>query len=167
MADLAISARRSARAQGIALLVMGIISAALAITLHPINQLDLLALGVGLFIAWAFDTAHLFIPAILITLAGLVNVLWQYGVIRNAWLEGAHLIAIGLAVLIILLAAQRGAFGVGANPITPGILIVVLGIALLMLGTGIGGAVNAFVFGLWLPMLVFLLVGAWRLLWRS
>ena len=162
--------RGSARAQGIVLLGMGILCVALAILLHPINQLDLLALGVGLFIGWAFDTRRMFIPATLITLLGLVNVLWQYGIIRGGWLEGAHLIAIGLALVVILLAARRGALtipGVGANPITPGILIAVLGITLVLLGTGIGGAVNVFVFGLWLPALVFLVVGIYHLLGRS
>jgi hypothetical protein len=120
-------------------------------TLDPV-----LATGIGLLLGWLLYQGRLFILAALVLPPGIVNELFDHGLIGR-YLEPAHLIAIGLGLLAVTAAARTrpnwvhpGAWSVG---------LVVLALGLLLLLALASSAASGVIFSFWLPAAVFGVLG--------
>ena len=144
----------SARRQGSVLVAGGLICALLQATLHPGHDLSLLALGLGLLVGHLAWRERLFIPGVMITLIALVNVLATYNIFPGDALLALDFVALGVGAGIATLAARRTY--VGQNPLSPALIIIVIGV--LIYGLGIASAPTdqfyQFFFTLWMPALV-------------
>jgi hypothetical protein len=156
---------RAGKATHTATLVLlgeGIICAVIAATLRPDHELGLLALGVGLLFAHLADREHYLIPGAIVTPVALVNVLWLYGVVPGNDVEGFHLLAVGGAVALLMLAA-RGHM-VRQNPVSAGLWPALIGVLILGLSITAPAVTSFFRFfeTLWLPAVVFGASALWR-----
>lgn len=140
----------------------GIICAVIAATLRPDHELGLLALGVGLLLAHLADRDRYLIPGVIVAPVALVNVLWLYGVVPGNDVEGFHLLAVGCAVALLMVAARRHA--IGQNPVSVGLWPALIGFLILGLSLTTPTATTFFRFfeSLWMPATVFGVTALWR-----
>jgi hypothetical protein len=121
-----------------------------------------LAVGIGLLLGWLLYPKRLFILTALILPLGVVNQLFDNGVISGHFIEAAHLLALALGLLAITWAmrsrpawARPGAFSLG---------IVVAALGLLLLAANASGTASQIIFSFWLPTIVLGALGLWYLL---
>ena len=145
----------------------GVVCAVVAATLRPDHELGLLALGVGLLLAQLADRDHYLIPGVIVAPVALVNVLWLYGVVPANDVEGFHLLAVGGAVALLMVAAR--AHVIGQNPVSAGLWPALIGVLILGLSLATPAATTFFRLfeSLWMPALVFGATGLWRLARRT
>jgi hypothetical protein len=139
--------------QAYVLLLLGIIFLLLAWLLHPSTSdypIGVMMLGIGMAIAALLNPYRLVIASWLTTLLGIAVFLFFSHRIPGDQVFPAYIIAMGVALIGIALMGRRGYIKAGA--ITPGIIVLLVGIieALLLAGRTPGNFVP-FMLSLWLP----------------
>ena len=139
--------------QAYVLLLLGIIFLLLAWLLHPSTSeypIGVMMLGIGMAIAALLNPFRLVIASWLTTLLGIVVFLSFSHRIPGGQVFPAYIIAMGVALIGIALMGRRGYIKAGA--ITPGIIVLLVGIieALLLAGRTPNNFVP-FMLSLWLP----------------
>jgi hypothetical protein len=158
-------AARAARANRIrqtyTLLGLGVVSilAALILRLNPYTYpIGVLIFGMGLLISSFLYPPRLIIAGWLVTPLGIATFLTFKNIIPNSQILPFFLLAIGIGLLAIAQAAQRGYVGKGA--LSPAILVLVVGLIELLLARGlIPSWFIPFMLSLWLPGIGLILVG--------
>jgi len=139
--------------QAYVLLLLGIIFLLLAWLLHPSTSeypIGVMMLGIGMAIAALLNPFRLVIASWLTTLLGIAVFLFFSHRIPGGQVFPAYIIAMGVALIGIALMGRRGYIKAGA--ITPGIIVLLVGIieALLLAGRTPNNFVP-FMLSLWLP----------------
>jgi len=139
--------------QAYVLLLLGIIFLLLAWLLHPSTSeypIGVMMLGIGMAIAALLNPYRLVIASWLTTLLGIAVFLSFSHRIPGDQVFPAYIIAMGVALIGIALMGRRGYIKAGA--ITPGIIVLLVGIieALLLAGRTPNNFVP-FMLSLWLP----------------
>ena len=139
--------------QAYVLLLLGIIFLLLAWLLHPSTSeypIGVMMLGIGMAIAALLNPYRLVIASWLTTLLGIAVFLFFSHRIPGDQVFPAYIIAMGVALIGIALMGRRGYIKAGA--ITPGIIVLLVGIieALLLAGRTPNNFVP-FMLSLWLP----------------
>jgi len=139
--------------QAYVLLLLGIIFLLLAWLLHPSTSeypIGVMMLGIGMAIAALLNPYRLVIASWLTTLLGIAVFLFFSHRIPGDQIFPAYIIAMGVALIGIALMGRRGYIKAGA--ITPGIIVLLVGIieALLLAGRTPNNFVP-FMLSLWLP----------------
>jgi len=153
--------RAHSRWQAFVLLVLGIIFIVLALLLHPSTSdypIGVLLFGVGMLTAAAINPYRLVSAGLVVTLFGVATFLTFKHFIPGNQILSYHLLAAGLALLGIALMARRGYVGAGA--VTPGLLVVIVGILEFLLAAGdTPPNFIPFMLSLWLPGIGLLVLG--------
>jgi hypothetical protein len=161
----AISHARNRR-QAYMLLLLGIICLLAAWLLHPntgIYPIGVMVFGVGMLIASIINLYRLMIASLLVTLLGIAVFLFYKHIIPGNQVFPVYIIAMALGLLGIALMVRRGYVGAGA--VTPGLLVLVVGIIeyLLVGGYSIGSltpdSFTSFMLSLWLPGIGLIILG--------
>ena len=139
--------------QAYVLLLLGIIFLLLAWLLHPSTSeypIGVMMLGIGMAIAALLNPYRLVIASWLTTLLGIAAFLFFSHRIPADQVFPAYIIAMGVALIGIALMGRRGYIKAGA--ITPGIIVLLVGIieALLLAGRTPNNFVPIML-SLWLP----------------
>jgi len=147
--------------QAYALLLFGAILLLGAWLLHP-NPFDypigVLLLGVGMLISSLLNPGRLIIASSLTTAIGVAVFLVFKGVIPGNQALPAYILALGIGLLAIAIAARRGYVGRGA--VSPAGIVIGVGlIEVLLVGHLTPPGLIAFALSLWLPGLGLLLLG--------
>jgi hypothetical protein len=158
-------AARAARANKIrqtyTLLGLGVVSilVALILRLNPYSYpIGVLIFGIGLLIGSFLYPPRLIIAGWLVTPLGLAVFLTFKHIIPDGQILAFFLLAIGIGLLAIAQAAQRGYVGKGAR--SPAILVLVVGIVELLLARGLTPSwFIPFMLSLWLPGIGLIVVG--------
>src|SRR5579859_3106418 len=155
------------RRQAYMLLLLGIICLLAAWLLHPdttVYPVGVMVLGVGMLIASIINPYRLMIASLLVTLLGIAVFLFYKHIIPGNQVFPVYIIAMALGLLGIAWMARRAYVGAGA--ITPGLLILLVGIIeyLLVGGYSIGsltsGRFTSFMLSLWLPGIGLIVLGS-------
>ncbi len=158
-------AARAARANRIrqtyTLLGLGVvfILAALILRLNPYDYpLGVLLLGVGLLIGSFLYPPRLMIAGWLVTPLGLAVFFTFKRIIPGGQILAFFILAIGVGLLMIALAAQRGYVGKGA--LSPALIVLLVGLIELLLARGLTPpGFIPFMLSLWLPGIGLMVVG--------
>jgi len=119
--------------------------------------------GVGMLIASIINPYRLIIASWLVTLLGIAVFLFYRHIIPGNQVFPVYIIAMALGLLGIAFMVRRGYVGAGA--VTPGLLVLVVGIIeyLLVGGYSIGsltpGRFTSFMLSLWLPGIALTVLG--------
>jgi hypothetical protein len=148
--------RRAGPRRLIALVAAGIVCALLQLFWHPGDEVGLLGLGLGLCAGFLADRTRLLIPAALITPIALVNVLWTAQVLRLD-IGVLNLLAAAVGLLLIAWGARAGQ--VGRGPLSPAVLLGLIGLLILGLEQRVAPGFYAWFVTLWMPAVVLPLVG--------
>ncbi len=152
--------RAKNRRQAVILLMFGIVFLVLALLVHisPFTYpLGLLLFGLGMLVAAVINPYRLLIAGILVTLIGLsIFFTYKNNIIPDA--GGSIVLAIGLGLVGIALAARRGYVTAGA--LTPAIIVMLVGLVEYgptdrLLPSGL----PSFILSFWFPGLGLLLLG--------
>ncbi len=155
------SKQAASQRQALVLIVIGILCLLGALLLH-LNSLKypfgLLVLGLGMLVAVAFYPYRLIIAAVMISCVG-VAIFFAYSPSPLVpYSTGLLVLMIGVALVIISLAARQGY--VGNAPLSPAILVIIVG--LLLFGPIMKlwpHNFAAFILSLWFPGIALLLLG--------
>jgi hypothetical protein len=152
--------------QGYLLLILGILCLLAAWLIHPNTNeypIGVMIFGFGMLIACIINPYRLVVASFLTTTLGIAAYLFFRHLIPGDQVFPVYIIAIGIALIGIALMARRGYVGAGA--ITPGVLVLGVGIIeyLLVGGYSIGGLTPdrfiSFMLSLWLPGIGLTLLG--------
>ena len=147
------------RTQALLLIVFGLLCLLCAFFLHytpSAYPIGLFLFGLGMLIAAFVNPYRLLISGILVTVIGADIFLEFKNLIPYA--GDTTVLAIGIGLILVALAARRGYMGVGA--MTPGLIVILVGIFLYPPATHFfpRGYVN-FVLSLWFPGILLLALG--------
>ncbi|BCL77788.1 hypothetical protein ccbrp13_02530 [Ktedonobacteria bacterium brp13] len=147
--------------QAYALLLIGIILLLTAWLLHPNPTnypVGILLLGVGMLISSLLNPGRLVIAGSLTTVLGIAVFLAFKGLLPANQILPAYIIALGIGLLIIAIAARRGYVGRGA--LSPAIIVLGVGLIQVLLAAHLTPpGLIPFALSLWLPGLGLLLLG--------
>lgn len=121
-----------------------------------------LATGIGLLLGWLIYPRRLFMLTALVLPLGVVNQLFDNGVISGRYLEAAHLLALALGLLTITWAMRSIPAWAHPAALSLGVVVAVLG--LLLLVADASAAAAKLIFSFWLPTAVLGALGCWYLL---
>ncbi|GAC1627068.1 MAG: hypothetical protein NVS4B11_24100 [Ktedonobacteraceae bacterium] len=146
--------------QAYILLVLGVVLLVLAWILHPnplTYPLGLFLFGVGMLVAAFFNPFRLMIGGILVTVVGAsIFLAYKNSIIPDA--GNSIVLAIGLGMVGIALAARRGYVTAGA--LTPAIIVILVGLVEYGPTAHYLPAIAApFILSLWFPGLGLLILG--------
>lgn len=157
--------------QAYVLLLLGIVCLLAAWLIHPnisVYPIGVMILGFGMLIASVINPYRLVVASFLTTTLGIAAYLFFKHLISGNEVFPVYIIAIGIGLICIALMARRGYVGAGA--VTPGILVLVVGIIeyLLVGGYSTGGLTPdrfiSFMLSLWLPGIGLTILGVLYLL---
>lgn len=141
------------RQQAYVLLLLGVVFLVLAWLLHPSTgeyPVGVLLLGLGMLLATAINPFRLVSASFLVTFLGIAVYLAFKRLIPGNQILSYYILAIGLALLGIALMARRGYVKAGA--VTPGILVIIVGVLEYLLAAGLTPPnFVPFMLSLWLP----------------
>jgi hypothetical protein len=152
----------ASRKQAFFLLLIGILFLITGwlLPIHPSNfPAGILFFGLGTLLAALLNPKRLLIPGSLFTALGVAVFL-----IFKHWLPGnqtlaAFVVAIGIGLLALVPAVKRGYVGPAA--ISPGVLVLVIGLIEVALAAGLTPSwFIAFMLSLWFPGIALVLIGA-------
>jgi hypothetical protein len=127
------------------------------------SQLDaVLATGIGVFLGWLIYPRRLFILAALVLPLGVVNQLFDKNIISGKYIEAAHLLVLALGLLAITWIMRAMPNWAHPAALSPGVVVAVLGLLLLLADAS--GAAAKLIFSFWLPTAVLGALGLWYLL---
>jgi hypothetical protein len=165
-----ISLRAKSRSKNIrqayVLLILGIVCLLAAWLIHPNTSeypIGVMIFGFGMLIASIINPFRLVVASFLTTALGIATYLFFKHLIPGSEIFPVYIIAIGIGLIGIALMARRGYVGAGA--ITPGILVLSVGIIeyLLVGGYSLAGLTPdrfiSFMLSLWLPGIGLTLLG--------
>ena len=139
--------------QAYTLLLFGIICLLAAWLLHPSTgdyPIGVMILGIGMLITTIINPYRLVAASWLVTLLGIAVFLVFKQLIPGNQTFPAYIIAMGLGLIGIAFMTRRGYIGTGA--VTPGILVLLVGIIEgLLLANLTPGNFISFMLSLWLP----------------
>lgn len=149
------------RRQAYVLLMIGIVCLLAAWLLH-LNPADypigVMIFGIGMLVAAIINPYRLVAASWLVTLLGIAAFLFFKHSIPGNQVFPAYIIAIGLGLVGIAIMARRGYIGSGA--ITPGILVLVVGIVEALLVANLTPRdFVPFMLSLWLPGIGLIVLG--------
>lgn len=160
------SARRAAirarsRQQALLLVVFGIVCLLAAWLLHPSTNaypLGVFVLGAGMLIASLLNPYRLVTAGWMVTLLGIAVFLFFGHLIPVYQVFPVYIISLGVGLIIVALMGRRGYVKAGA--VTPGIIVLVVGIVeyLLLANLTPAGFVG-FMLSLWLPGIGLVILG--------
>jgi hypothetical protein len=154
-----ISGNSRDRLQAYILLGFGLIFMLGALFLHPSPfavPIGLLFFGLGILLSAIFNPARLTIAGVIFTLIGAVIFIAFKPIIPYD--SGLAVIASGLALITIAFLTRRGYIGKGA--VTPGILILLVGLLLYQpTGREASKFLAPFILSLWFPGVMLFLIG--------
>jgi hypothetical protein len=157
--------------QAYILLILGIVCLLAAWLIHPDTSeypIGVMIFGFGMLIASIINPYRLVVASFLTTTLGIAAYLFFKHLIPGNEVFPVYILAIGIGLIGIALMARRGYVGAGA--ITPGILILGVGIIeyLLVGGYSIRGLTPdqfiSFMLSLWLPGIGLTVLGVTYLL---
>lgn len=152
--------------QAYILLVLGGLSlvAAWVLRLNPLTYpIGILLLGLGMLVAALVNPTHLVIASCLTTALGVAVLLAFRQVIPGNQILPAYILAIGVGLFVIALAARRSYINRGA--LSPAILVIVVGVIEYLLAKGLTPSwFIPFALSLWLPGIGLLILGLGYLL---
>jgi hypothetical protein len=155
------TARANNRFQAFVLLLLGLLFLLLAWLVHPSPKdypIGVLMLGAGMLLACALNPYRLVCAGLLVTLLGVATFLTFKPLIPGNQVLAVYILAIGLALLGIAIMARRGYVGSGA--VTPGLIVVAVGIIEYLLAARDTPAnFIPFMLSLWLPGVGLLVLG--------
>lgn len=147
--------------QAYILLAIGILCLLAALLLRSAPPVGVFLFGLGLLISAAFNPYRLVTAGTLLTIVGLDVYLTFARIVPYA--GSALILAIGIALLAIAYATRRGYIGAGA--VTPGILVVLIGLIEFPPFTSLlPGSYVSFLLSLWFPAIGLLILGVVYLL---
>ena len=111
-----------------------------------------LATGIGLLLGFLVYRRRLLILSAIVLPLGIVNQLFDKGIIKGQYLEPAHLLALGLGLVIVAWAMHNRPRWAAPGARSPGIIVVVLGATLLLAIAS--GAAARYIFSFWMPVVV-------------
>lgn len=127
------------------------------------SRLDaVLATGIGLLLGWLMYPKRLFILTALVLPLGVINQLFDNGVIGGRSIEAAHLLGLALGLLGITWVMRAVPTWAHPGALSPGVVVAALGL-LLLLADASAAAANI-IFSFWLPAAVLGTLGLWYLL---
>lgn len=127
------------------------------------SRLDaVLATGIGLLLGWLMYPKRLFILAALVLPLGVINQLFDNGVISGRYIEAAHLLGLALGLLGITWAMRAVPSWAHPGALSPGVVVTALGLLLLLADASAPAA--KIIFSFWLPAAVLGALGLWYLL---
>ena len=149
------------RLQAYTLLLLGVVFLVLAWLLHLSTgeyPVGVLLLGLGMLLAAVINPFRLVSASFLVTSLGIAVYLAFKHLIPGNQILSYYILAIGLALLGIALIARRGYVKAGA--VTPGLLIIIVGVLEYLLAAGLTPSTFLpFMLSLWLPGFGLLAVG--------
>jgi hypothetical protein len=160
------SSKNNRYLQAYVLIILGILCLVAMFLIHPNTgeyPVGVMIFGLGMLIACIINPYRLVIASFLTTALGIAVYLFFKHLIPGNEVFPEYIIAIGIALIGIALMARRGFVGIGA--ITPGILILGVGLIeyWLISGYTIGSLTPdrfiTFMLSLWLPSIGLLLLG--------
>lgn len=141
------------RLQAYALLLLGVVFLILAWLLHPSTRdypAGVLLFGLGMLLAAVINPFRLVSASFLVTFLGIAVFLAFKHLIPGNQILSSYILAIGLALLGIALMARRDYVKAGA--VTPGLLVIIVGILEYLLAAGLTPSIFIpFMLSLWLP----------------
>ena len=144
-----------------ALLVLGIVLLLAAWLVHPSSAqypVGVFLLGAGMLVSSLLNPHRLIIASSLTTAIGVAVFLGFKGLIPGSQVFPAYILALGIGLLVIALAARRGYVGKGA--LSPACIVIGVGlIEVLLVGRLTPPGLVPFALSLWLPALGLLLLG--------
>lgn len=127
------------------------------------SRLDaVLATSIGLFLGWLMYPKRLFILTALVLPLGVINQLFDNHIIGGRYIEAAHLLALALGLLAITWAMRARPTWAHPGALSPGVVVAVLGLLLLLADAS--AAATKIIFSFWLPAAVLGALGLWYLL---
>lgn len=153
--------RARSRQQALLLLLFGIICLLLAWLAHPSTDaypIGLLVLGAVMLIASLLNPYRLVTAGWMVTLLGIAVFLFFGRHIPGNEVFPIYIISLGIGLIIVALMGRRGYIKAGA--VTPGIIVLVVGIVeyLLLANLTPAGFVG-FMLSLWLPGIGLVILG--------
>ena len=132
--------------------------AALIVQIDGGNKLDaVLATGIGLFLGWLIYPKRLFILSALVLPLGIINQLYDSKVISGRYIEPAHLLVLALGLLAVTWAMRANPAWVHPKALSPGLVVAVLGLLLLLADAS--APASRLIFSFWLPTAVLGVLG--------
>jgi hypothetical protein len=168
-----LSSKNNTYLQAYVLLILGFVCLLAAWLIHPTTgeyPVGVMIFGLGMLIASISNPYRLVIASFLTTALGIAIYLFFKHLIPGNEVFPEYIIAIGIGLIGIAFMARRGYVGAGA--ITPGILVLGVGLIeyWLISGYSIGSLTPerfiTFMLSLWLPGIGLLLLGVIYLLVR-
>lgn len=153
--------RARSRQQALLLLLSGVICLLVAWLAHPSTDtypIGLLVLGAVMLIASLLNPYRLVIAGWMVTLLGIAVFLFFGRHIPGNEVFPIYIISLGIGLIIVALMGRRGYIKAGA--VTPGIIVLVVGIVeyLLLANLTPAGFVG-FMLSLWLPGIGLVILG--------
>jgi len=161
-----ISTKNNVYLQAYVLLILGFVCLLAALLIHPNTSeypIGVMIFGFGVLIACIINPYRLVIASFLTTSLGIAVFLFFKHFIPGNEVFPEYIIAIGIGLIGIAFMARRGYVGAGA--VTPGILVLGVGLIeyWLISGDSIGSLTPdrfiTFMLSLWLPSISLLLLG--------
>ena len=109
-----------------------------------------LATGIGLLLGFLVYRRRLLILSAIVLPLGIVNQLFDKGIIKGQFLEPAHLLALGLGLAIVAWAMHNRPRWAAPGARSPGVIVAALGAILLL--TVASGAAARSIFSFWMPV---------------
>ena len=129
--------------------------ALIALLLGIINSFKfdpVLVTGAGLLLGFLVYRRRLLILSAIVLPLGIVNQLFDKGVIKGQYLEPAHLLALALGLVIVAWAMHSRPTWAAPGARSPGVIVAVLG-ATLLLAVASSAAARS-IFSFWMPFVV-------------
>ena len=137
--------------QAVLLCLLALIALLLGLT-NSFKIDPVLATGIGLLLGFLVYRRRLLILSAIVLPLGIVNQLFDKGIIKGQYLEPAHLLALALGLLSVAWAMHNRPTWAAPGARSPGVVVAVLGATLLL--AGVSGAAARFIFSFWMPVVV-------------
>jgi len=137
--------------QGLLLCLLALIAVLLGVT-REFKVDPVLATGIGLLLGFLVYPRRLFILAATILPLGVVNQLFDKGIIGGHYLEPAHLIALAVGLLAVTWAMHQRRAWAAPGAWSPGVIVAALGLVLLL--ALLPGSAAGYIFSFWMPTVV-------------
>ena len=113
---------------------------------------SVLATGIGFLLGFLVYRRRLLILSAIVLPLGIVNQLFDRGIVKGQYLEPAHLLALALGLLIVAWAMHNRPTWAAPGARSPGVIVAVLGATLLLAVAS--GAAARYIFSFWMPVVV-------------
>lgn len=137
--------------QALLLCLLALIALLLGLT-NSFKIDPVLAIGIGFLLGFLVYRRRLLILSAIVLPLGIVNQLFDKGIVKGQYLEPAHLLALALGLMIVAWAMHNRPRWAAPGARSPGVVVAVLG-ATLLLAVASGTAAR-YIFSFWMPVVV-------------